>query len=59
MQHMKNDPLYYKQELNKLIDKAKENNVHVHIRYDAVVFDDEKDGVVTTRCSVPIELMKG
>lgn len=58
MSIIKDDPLYYKKALSKLINQAKENNVNVHIRYDVVVFDDEKDGVVTTRCSVPIELMK-
>lgn len=54
----KDDPLFYKMALNGLIAEAKENNVNVHISYNTVVFDDEKDGIVTTICSVPIELAK-
>lgn len=48
------DPIFYKKALIGLFSNAKENGVNIKIKDNYIIFDDEKNGITTTECSVEV-----
>ncbi len=44
------DPVFYKKALMGLFASAKEHGVNIRIKGNHIIFDDEKNGVITTEC---------
>ena len=44
----KNDPVYYKIKLQKLFKDAKDNNITIEIKNNAVIFFDKETGEIVS-----------